>query len=60
MVYRQGAKTPEIIYPNIGEFDFFEKEKQRLLDEFEYITDGFVCKLEIIRDNLTHKQDKGE
>ena len=61
LVYRQGVRIPEIIYPNVAEFDFFEQERQRLLDEFKYITDGFICKLEVLRGQLTHQyEDKGQ
>ena len=61
LVYRQGANKPEIIYPNVAEFDFFEKERQKLLDEFSDIADGFVCKLKLLEEQLTHQhEDKGE
>ena len=49
LVYRQGAEIPRIINPNIAEFDFFETERQRLLDEFNFITEGFINKLELLK-----------
>jgi hypothetical protein len=47
-----------IIYPNVAEFDFFEKERQKLLEEFDFIADGFVCKLKLL-ENHQH-ENKGE
>ena len=55
IVYRQGSRTPEIICPNVGEFDFFENERQRLIDEFDYVYEGFICKLEILRNQKGEK-----
>lgn len=49
LCYRQGANKPEIMYPNVAEFDFFETERQRLLEEFNVIIEGFVQKLELIQ-----------
>lgn len=41
LVYRQGSNAPKLITPDIAEFDFFEKERQRLLEEFEMISKCF-------------------
>lgn len=49
LCYRQGAVKPEILSPKIAEFDFFETERQRLLNEFRFITEGFINKLELIK-----------
>lgn len=51
LVYRQGANKPELLTPNVAEFDFFEAERQRLLDEFESIRKGFSSKCYILRAN---------
>lgn len=57
LVYRQGANAPTLITPNIAEFDFFEAERQRLLEEFDSIRNGFCSKCYILREN-NEKQEQ--
>lgn len=46
LVYRQGAKQPIQTTRDFGEFDFFESERQHLLDEFQVIIDAWKNKME--------------
>lgn len=49
LLYRQGAKQPIQSTKVFGEFDFFESERQHLLDEFQVIIDAWENKMERIK-----------
>lgn len=63
LVYRQGAKKPEILSENINKYDVYEKEEQRLLEEFSRLVEDidyriFLFEKWIEEDNGLNKINK--
>ena len=63
LVYRQGAKKPEILSENINKYDVYEKEEQRLLEEFSRLVGDidyriFLFEKWIEEDNRLNKINK--